>query len=105
MNLWIPPQQNSLIAGNQIPLKSNTPPTSIGRAEIWKQEQEAIRRAGTQLSEIERAITAGEATGQLLDRCLRCIGDMAGDKSFYKRTQSKLNDSSRRDMAREVIDT
>ena len=88
MKLWTPPETEPPKAVPPPPHKA--PPASENMAQQWKREQEAIRQAGTQPSEIEKAITAGESYYRLLLRCLDCIGAMTGDSSFYLRTKEKL---------------
>lgn len=52
-------------------------------AELYRQEQEKIKKAGKLIPEITKGIMAADNPLTLLLKAIECIGTMTGNKAFY----------------------
>lgn len=72
--------------GHIVQTYENWEQTHENRKQVYVQYQEAVRKAGTLISEIEKAQTADE----IARLACQAIGLMTGDDSFYPRQMQKL---------------
>ena len=58
--------------------------------EVYRQQQERIRRAGTLREEILKGVKAGEDPRALLLKAVDCIGCMTGDTVIYSQCKADV---------------